>query len=145
MASKTVASLRKPWKPLMFSLKEYAKRIERTRESIRALGVDLLVLTEPEDIFYLTAHQTVGAPQVQALMVPVSPEEEMYFMTRLLELTNTEERSVLRHYFAYKDFEVGIDKVVELIKPGVASTDCSQLVGKLRLIKSEAEIYCIRR
>ena len=38
--------------------------IERTRESMRAVGVDLLVLTEPEDIFYLTAHQTVGAPQV---------------------------------------------------------------------------------
>ena len=38
-------------------------------------------------------------------MVPASPEEELYFVTRLLELTNTEERSVLRQYFAYKDFE----------------------------------------
>eukprot|EP00854_Cymbomonas_tetramitiformis_P026433 gene26433-32430_t len=81
-----------------------------------AAGLDLMVLTEPEDIYYLTAHQTVGAPQVQALMVPVSPNEEMYFVTRLLEVSNAEHRSLLRLYFSYSDYEVGIEKVAEVVR-----------------------------
>ena len=63
---------RRPPKALMFSLEEYAARLARARERMAEAGLDLLVLTEPEDIFYLTAHQTVGAPQVRGERVRAS-------------------------------------------------------------------------
>merc|ERR1719265_2322582 len=74
--------------------------------------LDMLILTEVENIHYLCNYQTVGCPQIQALMVPL--EGEIYFMTRLLELTNTR-RSTLVEKEAYLDYESGIDKVCDLI------------------------------
>jgi len=109
-------SYRTPPKELPFTLEEYAERLRKTRASMAIEGLELLLLTEPEDIFYLTAYQTVGAPQVQALLVPADAAEEMYFVTRRLEVSNAEYRSILWKYFSYDDYEVGIDKVCDLIQ-----------------------------
>lgn len=161
--------LRMPPKELPFSPQEFENRIAATRNAMVKHGLDLLILAEPEDIYYLTAYQTVGAPAVQALMVPASTDQEMYFVTRLLELSNAEYRSVLHQYVAYKDTEDSIAKVCEEIRTRSPCcktigfqddckrlsyaqvqrirkfledrtfVDCSSLVKDLRVVKSPAE------
>eukprot|EP00929_Paragymnodinium_shiwhaense_P076984 TRINITY_DN3961_c0_g1_i1.p1 TRINITY_DN3961_c0_g1~~TRINITY_DN3961_c0_g1_i1.p1 ORF type:complete len:836 (-),score=212.37 TRINITY_DN3961_c0_g1_i1:296-2728(-) len=167
--------------PLPFSPEEYDARVEKVRQSMAEQKFDLLLITEPENIFYLTGYQTVGAPQVQALMLPAKnsngskTSDELYFVTRLLEITNATYRSNLRKMEVYADFESGIDKVIDVIlkesphakRIGVEMksrrldcaqmetlkkrlsdrtlSDCSTLIPKHRLVKSKAEIEVIRR
>ncbi|CAE7266700.1 SEC31B [Symbiodinium natans] len=85
--------------------------------------LDLLLLTEPENIFYLTGYQTVGEPQ---------------------EVTNATCRSNLsqQNLHVYADYESGMDKARLL---GWKLCDASPLVPGLRLVKSAAELAVLRR
>jgi Xaa-Pro dipeptidase len=107
---------RKPERELFFSLQEYAQRLKETRLLMKSNNIDLLLVVEYEDIYYLTAHQTVGAPMIELLVIPSNPLEEIYFVTRLLELSNTEYRSILRKYYSYNDYEDEIDFIFKKIK-----------------------------
>ena len=116
---------RKPERELFFSLEEYAQRLKETRLLMKSNNIDLLLVVEYEDIYYLTAHQTVGAPMIELLIIPSDPHEEMYFVTRLLELSNTEYRSILRKYYSYNDYEDEIDFVFHKIKDN--NPDCKTI------------------
>jgi len=104
-----------PEKKLFFSLEEYAERFKKTKQLMKAKNIDLLLVVECEDIYYLTAHQTVGSPMLEILVIPSDPNEEMYFVTRLLELSNTEYRSILKNYYSYNDYEDEIEFVFKKI------------------------------
>lgn len=106
---------RVPRKHLFCTLEEYALRLENTRNLMHANGLELLVVVEYEDIFYLTAHQTVGSPKLQILIIPIDPSQEIYFITRLLELSNTEHRSILRKFYSYNDYDDEINVVFQKI------------------------------
>jgi Xaa-Pro dipeptidase len=106
---------KKPERELFFSLEEYALRLKETRQLMKLNNLDLLLVVEYEDIYYLTAYQTVGAPMLELLVIPSDPLEEMYFVTRLLELSNTEYRSILRKYYSYNDYDDEIDFVFQKI------------------------------
>lgn len=54
-----------------FSADEYAQRIRRTRERLSRAGVDVMIVTGPENIFWLTGQQTPGYYTFQALLLPV--------------------------------------------------------------------------
>ena len=154
-----------------FSHEEYAARLASLRQQMVNEDFDLLIITEPENIFYMTGYQTVGAPEVQALMIKI--DGKMHFVTRKLEETNTH-RSNLRDVDVYADYESGIQKLCSVIRRENPSTkraglefksrrlsseqrqvlesslpyhfeDCSSLIPQLRLIKSSAEIAIIRR
>ena len=116
---------KKPEKKLFFSLEEYAQRLNDTRLLMKANNIDLLLVAEYEDIYYLTAHQTVGAPMIELLVIPSDPHEEMYLVTRLLELSNAEYRSILRKYYSYNDYEDEIDFVFQKIRCN--SPDCKTI------------------
>ena len=116
---------KKPEKKLFISLQEYASRLKETRQLMKSNNIDLLLVVEYEDIYYLTAHQTVGAPMIELLIIPVNPQEEMYFVTRLLELSNTEYRSILRKYYSYNDYENEIDLAFEKIMEN--NSDCQHI------------------
>ena len=164
--SSTVPNLLPPFSP-----EEYAARSVSVQQSMVKMELDLLIVTEPENIFYLTGYQTVGAPEVQALML--SKDGKMYLVTRKLEATNAY-RSNLREVEVYADYESGIDRLCQTILLKNADTktaglefksrrltseqrqvlektlpfnlkDCSGLIPKLRLIKSNAEICVLRR
>ena len=47
---------KKPEKKLFFSLEEYAQRLKETRLLMKSNNIDLLLVVEYEDIYYLTAH-----------------------------------------------------------------------------------------
>ncbi|CAJ1449227.1 unnamed protein product [Effrenium voratum] len=161
--------------PLPFSPEEYAGRLQRVREGMQKEQLDLVVLTEPENIFYLTGYQTVGEPQIQALLLPAEGAPSL--VTRLLEVTNATFRSNLQpqNLHVYADFESGIDKVCELLQSfqvsrlglemqsrrllarhwtklealaktkGMKLCEASHLVPRLRLVKTPAELAVLRR
>lgn len=54
-----------------FRADEYAQRIQRTRERLSRAGVDVMIVTGPENIFWLTGQQTPGYYTFQALLLPV--------------------------------------------------------------------------
>ncbi len=57
-----------------FPREEYANRIAAARATLAARGLDALVLTGPENIFYLTGQQTPGYYTFQCLILPLEGE-----------------------------------------------------------------------
>ena len=57
-----------------FRADEYAQRIRRTRERLSRAGVDVMIVTGPENIFWLTGQQTPGYYTFQALLLPVEAD-----------------------------------------------------------------------
>uniref|UniRef100_A0A0G4ID84 Uncharacterized protein n=1 Tax=Chromera velia CCMP2878 TaxID=1169474 RepID=A0A0G4ID84_9ALVE len=93
-----------------FSDQEYANRLAKVRDGMRQRDLDLLIITEPENVFYLVNYETVGAPQLQALVVPRNASEQMYFLTRKLEVTNCEGTLLAPHCrLSYDDHEDAVD------------------------------------
>ena len=56
---------------LHFSLDEFAARLAALRERMVAAGIDVLLVTTPENIYYLSGYQTPGYYFYLALVVPV--------------------------------------------------------------------------
>ena len=54
-----------------FSQAEYAGRLTRTRERMAAAGVELLVITDPANMNYLSGYDAWSFYVPQALLVPV--------------------------------------------------------------------------
>ena len=75
-----------------FSRAELESRLRSVRHVMKARGIDLLVLTSPESIYYLSCYQTPGNP-FTALVVP--REAPMMLFTRELEGTNAKYRTAV--------------------------------------------------
>ncbi|MQA86088.1 MAG: M24 family metallopeptidase [Streptosporangiales bacterium] len=58
-----------------FPATEYSDRLDRVRKAADDRGLDLLVLTDPKNICYLTGYDTYAFYVTQALLVPVSGEQ----------------------------------------------------------------------
>ena len=69
-----------------FAKAEYEQRTARARKLLAEAGIDVMVVTGPENIFYLTGQQTPGYYTFQALVLPV--EGEPAFVIRQLEYFN---------------------------------------------------------
>jgi Xaa-Pro dipeptidase len=136
-------------------------------------GVDVLLLTTPENIYYLSGYQTTGYYIYQALLVPRGGAPQ--FVVRKFEMTNVQAISWLKDGLAVEDTEDPLDvtaRAVELcggregtvgfedrgfflppaILDGLRSrlqrarfVPAGGLVEACRLVKSPAEIACIRK
>ena len=136
-------------------------------------GVDLLLVHTPENICYLTGYQTSGYFAYQVLALPL--EDEPRLLVRFLEYGNVGEYSWLEDAATWREGEdflkktadlvtalggrdktVGLEKhswfltaaALEKLSAALSSSsivDAGLLVDRVRLIKSEAEIACIRR
>jgi Xaa-Pro dipeptidase len=95
---------------LPFSVKEYEDRLARARREMRARGVDLLLLTSPENIYYLTGYRTTGYYFYQALLVPLDGQPQ--FVVRRLEMTNVEGLSWIKSGIALEDREDVLDGTI---------------------------------
>jgi Xaa-Pro dipeptidase len=156
-----------------FPTSEFRSRVERVQADMAARGVDLLLVHSPENIYYLTGHQTSGyfAYQVALLRQTGDP----VLLLRFLESGNVDEYSWLEDARTWRegdDLVLATERLVrEMAKPGstiglekrswfltaavaeaLAATladyrtvDASQLVDRVRLIKSPAEVACLRR
>lgn len=71
---------------LVFPIAEFQARLAQTRAGMRARGIDLLLVTGPENIYYLSGYHTTGYHVYQALLVPLAMTPS--FVVRKIELAN---------------------------------------------------------
>lgn len=155
----------------LFSDREFAERMTRTRAAMEAAGLDVLLLFAPESQFWLTGYDTFGFCFFQCLIVSDGPP---VLLTRSADLRQAEQTSTVRDIRVWRDRE-GADPTADLAAlladlglagrrigwetrtQGVVHADgvrlatriegmieASDLMGRLRLIKSAEEIAAVR-
>jgi Xaa-Pro dipeptidase len=86
---------------LVFPLEEYERRLRELRERMAYRGLSAVVISDPENINYLTGHQTTGYSFFQALVIPL--EAEPVSVTRQMEVSNIEQRTWVEDARFYPD------------------------------------------
>lgn len=158
---------------LPFGLDEYRTRMDKVREGMAARGIDIAVLSVPENIYYLTGYTTLGYYMYQALLVPFNGEPVL--LTYREERINIERLSWVERYVNYGVTDDPIEVTARTIRkllgageqtlsieergfffpihtykqliaglPNVRWVDGSGVVESVRLIKSPDEIAYIR-
>lgn len=99
---------------MLFPFAEYKRRIDELRERIAARKLDAVVITDPENIMYLTDYQTTGYSFFQALVVPL--EDEPFMITRALEESNVTARTWVERTRPYPDTGDAIQMLVDALR-----------------------------
>ncbi len=157
---------------MLFPPEEYARRLDGLRARMRQRLLDAVIITDPENLFYLTDYQTTGYSYFQALVIPM--EDEPFMVTRQLEESNVHARTWVERTRPYPDTGDAIQMLIEALRdaglidrrlgyernsyffpayqqdrihtaiPG-ALHDCFGIVEELRIRKSPVEIEVMRR
>ena len=135
-----------------FTQAEYDQRLASVRAIMTDCGLDALVLTAPDSMYYLTSYQTPGNP-FAALIVPLEqkPEKDLLLITRRLEASNVFFRSNVS-YKAYNEGEAPEPLVAahlhaiglsgeSTVKIGYEASSPRLTVRSQRLIESAYEKY----
>eukprot|EP01138_Halocafeteria_seosinensis_P003733 gb/GECG01003816.1/.p1 GENE.gb/GECG01003816.1/~~gb/GECG01003816.1/.p1 ORF type:complete len:499 (+),score=64.86 gb/GECG01003816.1/:1-1497(+) len=155
-----------------FSNFEWNSRIRAVQNEMVKDDVDLLVVTTPGNIFWLSGFQTTGYYFYQTIVVPAY--EEPFMMVRNMEGTGVQARTVIDTCYTFHDTEDPIDTLVELITHTVEAkdvigfeedsyffpskqqkqfknalcdkrfVDCSALIERCRKTKSPAELEVMK-
>ncbi|MCA1647013.1 MAG: Xaa-Pro peptidase family protein [Chloroflexi bacterium] len=158
-----------------FSLTEYRARLAGVRAEMARQRLDSLLVSSPENIFYLSGYGTKGVFAFQMLLVPL--EGDVALVTRRVELGNVQlvlADSLIELHETYGDTDsptqvvvdvlgrlglargrVGVEKSnwfltvqrFEELASGVSAefVDATRIVEDLRLIKSPAELGYLRQ
>ena len=105
-----------PKHELPFARAEYLERIARTRAAMAARDLDLLIVSSPENILWLSGYQAKGIFTFQVLLVPVSGPVRL--VTRAIETGNVvcmPEDSVIGEFVTYSDTQSPVGAAVALI------------------------------
>ena len=158
---------------LVFPIHEFERRLSELRRRMAERGVDVLLITTPENLAYLTAFETPGYFYWQGLVVPL--EGEPVFVPRRLEASGVEALTWVELIRAYEDTQDPMDKLRQTLEefgwqgkrigyekecwyftagqqerlfakcPAAKFVDCSGIVEAGRVIKSELEIEVMRK
>jgi Xaa-Pro aminopeptidase len=162
---------------LPFTVAEYRERARRVRGRMRERGVDVLVVTSPPNLFYLTGFESIWYPPRAPVAVVVSVDDE-----RLVFLDYERHETLVREtahcddavFYRYEDVldtiaaafasrgwlggAVGLERWSQA--PGAPLVDAlaerlagaggrivagDWIVDRVRLVKSPAELECVRR
>ena len=96
-----------------FPKQEYDGRVARARALLAKAGIDVMVVTGPENIFYLTGQQTPGYYTFQALVLPVDGEPA--FVVRQLEYFNFIANTFIANAEVYQDGDQPVNFLVNVI------------------------------
>ncbi|MEP7064173.1 MAG: Xaa-Pro peptidase family protein [Betaproteobacteria bacterium] len=157
---------------MAFPESEYAARLARTRVAMARADVDVLVVHSLPDICYLTGFQTPLSDWYSCAIVPMEGEPVLQVCDHELAAMNTYVRTLLPVLWESMDAAVlelgaylrhvgaatariglvcrrpGLTPYTrEHLRqelPGATFTDVSDLVPRIRAIKSPAEIACMR-
>ncbi|SCB51407.1 M24 family metallopeptidase [Rhizobium lusitanum] len=149
---------------------EFKQRQNRARAAIGLAGYEALIVTIPENIYWLTGRQTAGYFAFQALIMPV--EGELTMLVRQLELAGSIANTWIDDIVAYQDGEDPASALAQLLqergiaRPAIelagwflspmlaqriaaqtgveAMPDGSAILPPLRVVKSPAELAAIR-
>ncbi|MFI2101879.1 ectoine hydrolase [Isoptericola sp. NPDC019693] len=158
---------------MTFPFDEYARRLGDLRRRMAERMLDAVVITDPENLMYLTDYQTTGYSFFQALVVPL--EDEPFMITRAMEESNVHARTWVELTRPYPDTGDAIQSLVQSLREFGLDTkdvgyernsyyfpayhqdyihnsftdgrllDCFGIVEEGRVVKSEAEIAIMRR
>ncbi|TNF03072.1 MAG: aminopeptidase P family protein [Gammaproteobacteria bacterium] len=98
---------------MTFPFEEYQRRLQELRERIAERRLDAVVITDPENIAYLTDYQTTGYSFFQCLVVPL--EKEPFMITRTLEESNVTARTWVEVTRPYPDTGDAIQMLVDAL------------------------------
>lgn len=156
---------------LPFSLAEYGERLARARDAVAARNLDAALVTIPENIFYLSGHDTLGYFAFQ--VIGITRDSEPFMFVREIEADHILGMGVIKNVITYGDRDdpaqaftaalqtlrlpgrrIGIERDawfqpvsrVERMQNllGTTFADGSGLIEGLRLLKSDREIELIR-
>lgn len=99
---------------MTFPFEEYERRISELRVRIAQRLLDAVVITDPENIMYLTDYQTTGYSFFQALVVPL--EQEPFMITRMMEESNIDARTWVERTRPYPDTGDAIQMLVDALR-----------------------------
>lgn len=158
---------------MTFPHEEYVRRLDGLRARMSARLLDAVIITDPENLMYLTDYQTTGYSFFQALVVPL--DAEPFMITRNLEESNVHARTWVEITRPYPDTGDAIQQLISaLTEFGLATRrvgyernsyffpayqqdriltsfrsgtlmDCFGIVEEGRRIKSPAEIEIMQR
>ncbi|WP_376697343.1 ectoine hydrolase [Wenzhouxiangella sp. EGI_FJ10305] len=99
---------------MTFPFEEYERRLKELRDRMAERLLDAVVITDPENLMYLTDYQTTGYSFFQALVVPL--EDEPFMITRMLEESNVHARTWVEKTRPYPDTGDAIQMLVESLR-----------------------------
>lgn len=106
-----------PKHSLPFARAEYLERIARTRRAMVEARLDLLVVSSPENILWLSGYQAKGIFSFQVLLLPV--DGPIRLVTRAIETGNVvcmPDDSVIDEFVTYGDTSVPTEAAAKLVK-----------------------------
>jgi Xaa-Pro aminopeptidase len=145
----------------------YAERLERARERMRALDVDVLLLSTGADLPYLTGYEAMPLERLTMLVVPVDADAEPVLVVPRLEAPRVVERPDVFAIRAWDETDDPIAVVASLVGrartaaigdqtwarfvlalqaalPEVGFRRATDVTGPLRVVKDAAEIDALR-
>ena len=156
-----------------FSAEEYDTRLAKVRSAMFDRGLDVCLLSLPENIYYLVGLSHQGFFAYHMLVVPA--DGELILITRAMERVVVRDQVTVAEHVGYADDEdparatcdvlrdrglgsarIGIEKdslfLPPLIMEGIVQglpqaqfSDASGIVGELRLVKSPRELEYTRQ
>jgi len=90
-----------------FTQDEYNQRVAAVRAGMAARGLDLLVVTVPENVTYLTGYETIGYASFQTLAVPLAGD--LLLIVREMERTVAETTSWVPSVETFSDTDDPVD------------------------------------
>ena len=91
-----------------FTLEEYQQRLDALRSRMEEKGVDAMLVTTPENLYYLSGYQTPGYYWWQTIIVLL--DREPVSVTRRIEDANMRELSWIEDRRPYDDSDDWIAK-----------------------------------
>ena len=89
--------------PLPFSVEEFRARNDAVRRRMQEAGVDVLLLTSPENIYYLSGYHSLGYFTFQMMFLPV--DGEPFILTRYLNTDTVRIMAWFDNVEGYQDTE----------------------------------------
>lgn len=99
---------------MTFPLVEYERRLNELQVRMRERLLDAVIISDPENIMYLTDYQTTGYSWFQALIVPLDGEPVM--TTREMEESNVIARTWVEKTRPYSDTGDAMQMLNEILK-----------------------------
>jgi Xaa-Pro dipeptidase len=99
---------------MTFPFEEYERRISELRQRMAHRLLDGVIISDPENLMYLTDYQTTGYSYFQALVVPL--EEEPFMITRMMEESNVHARTWVEKTRPYSDTGDAVQMLIESLR-----------------------------
>lgn len=99
---------------MTFPFAEYERRLNELRANIAKRHLDAVLISDPENIMYLTDYQTTGYSFFQVLVVPL--EDEPFMITRAMEESNIINRTWVELTRPYPDTGDAIQMLVDALR-----------------------------